>query len=121
MQNILVFTGKLTCKINNCWVVENGISHFEIGCDMVEDISKYYNKNISFLFDTDVLPLEGNPSETSILTITDVSLQDGRTVVVMDKAALSIPSDRTNLFKVGEKLMVGVAEDLTDDDWLILA
>lgn len=88
-SRIYFFEGKKTCEINNCAVIEQGKSLFEI------DKNVYSGKG-NVVFDQ-----ASSLSDKSIV-VKDVFLRDGTTKVIFDKAFLSLPIDKTQCFNIGD-------------------
>lgn len=112
-----VFKGKISCSINNCWIIENSKESLSISKDFIQNIRL---SNISLNSDISVLfkKLDDSAKDKLWIKVVDVSVEDGKTFVRFDYAYLQLLGDKSPLFKVNDKF--SIRETMEEEKYIII-
>ena len=108
-----VFKGTFESQINLCWILNSGNETLSIAKDSIDLI----NAKADFLSNIcgqEVPLLFKETTDNPSLTIKEVYVKDGKTVVKFDKAYLTLCGDKSFLFKDSKKFSVSIAESVSD-------
>ena len=108
-----VFKGIFESQINLCWILNSGNETLSIAKDSI-DLTNVKADFLSNICGQEVPLLFKENMDNSSLTIKEVYVKDGKTIIKFDKAYLTLCGDKSFLFKDSKKFSVSIAEGVSN-------